>query len=101
MSKVYNPRLTAVKSILTAALDRIEMGWVKHTSRRTDPKTGSISYCASGAIQSVSRSTDYGYRATKALAKARRVENVMLWNDRPRTTKSDVVAAFKKAIAQA
>lgn len=100
MSNV-NFRLTSVKSILQAAVDRLQtVGWTKHMSRKTNSKGQVIGYCASGAINSVSRNNDYACRARYALEKLTRTHSIITYNDRASTRKSNVVSKFKTALAK-
>lgn len=99
--KTYpNPRLTAVSSILAAAIPRLEQGWVKGIQRDRDIETGHTSFCAMGAIASVSRDFDCERRAVKAVegVSDARFSGLITWNDEPERRKRDVIAAFKRAL---
>lgn len=97
-----NYRLTAVKSILQAAVNRLEtVGWCKgRTISRDVTKAGHpvIAYCAFGAINSVARSNDYALRAVLTLEQTNRLDSIVSYNDRKSTRKRDVVAKFKKTL---
>lgn len=100
MSNV-NFRLTSVKSILQAAVNRLEtIGWCKHRSSKTNSKGQVIAYCASGAINSVSRNNEYAYRAIDTLEKLTRTHSIITLNDRKSTRKSNIVAKFNTALAK-
>ncbi len=93
---VYNPRLRSVRSILTAAVERIEQGWTRNTMRREI--LGQPHFCSIGAIRSVARDSDAEFRARNALEHALGVPSLMDWNDQPHMRKRDVVRAIKSVI---
>lgn len=104
MKKISNPRLTSVKTILRAALKRLQtIGWCQRTSLRYNENDQVIAYCSRGAIYSVARSNEYSNRACEALQRSLGDEcwSLVYWNDQPSRHKSQVINAFKNAISKA
>lgn len=99
-SHSFRRRLTSPVSILTAALALIEQGWTKHAMHFENGR-GEHSFCSAGAVLAVSRTPVQSEAALGLLKQANRIDNVIDWNDRTRTTKSNVITAFKRAISRA
>jgi hypothetical protein len=95
---------STVKGILRGALAKIKKGW---TQGQFSKRTGKgRSYCAVGAMRSCSsnsiKGVDAVIQAKRLLVKANGIRwGIVDWNDQPRRTQADVIAAFKKAITLA
>lgn len=90
------------KTILKGALAKIKRGWCQG---RTYKPGRNPEYCVFGAIYSCSHTgLSGGYdlaadAAERTFYEANKINiSIALWNDNPYRKKSDVVAAFKKAI---
>lgn len=94
--KIYNPRYTSVKSIILAAIERIEQGWTRGIEQRTI--NGQEHFCAYGAIRSVARDLKAHNRAVDAVYLRLNISDISQWNDQPGMRKRDVVKGLKSII---
>lgn len=99
-STSYRRRLTSVSSILTAALALVEKGWTQYMDHRVVDGT-QHQFCSRGAIQAVSRTWQQAAAAEEMFTSAGRISSIVGFNDRPSTTKRQIVSKFRKAIARA
>jgi hypothetical protein len=82
--------------ILKKARERIAKGWTKGDMRKR-VKDG-MAYCALGAIKaSGAKAYAQAYPWLQAAVGGEEV-SVMIWNDSPKRTKGEVLAAFDRAI---
>lgn len=86
------------------AIDYIRKGWTKGAQARdrdgsnVDPKSScAVKWCAIGAISAVYQSKHKWADALTRLGVAIDTVNIAVWNDDPKRTKSEVLAAFRKA----
>jgi hypothetical protein len=96
--------------ILIAARGKIETSWTQHAAaknadgdRVAASSAEACSFCSAGALDSVCISLSEHYsqyvQAFSHLRQAAGAASVIEWNDDPKRTKAEVLAAFDKAIA--
>lgn len=86
------------------AIDYIRKGWTQGFSARNregcgvDPKSScAVKWCALGAISAAYQSRHKWADALTKLEVAVGTKGIGAWNDDPKRTKSEVLAAFRKA----
>lgn len=104
MSRKFTPYKPAKpSSILIDARKLVDAGWIKGELKRTHE--GKAYFCASGAIREAYWKTDdNGQASYKAREYAQHyTANLPMheYNDRPKTTKEDILWMFDWAIAEA
>lgn len=87
-------RHRTVRQVLVAARAAI----VKHGWHREVPIHTTKARCSWLAISDAAVTFQLALRAAKRLEKAMGIEEIVAWNDDPKRTKRQVLAAFDKAI---
>lgn len=97
--------MSAVADNLRRARALIESGWTQKEYARGKSGRGvnelgnaPVCFCALGAIRRVTRREWDNTEEAKALRAAILGRDIIDWNDAPRRTQADVLAAFDKAI---
>jgi hypothetical protein len=97
------------RNLLVRAKNKLVKGWIKGTEVGYNDKGKAVSYCATGAIHHAKISGTRSYNTQNAAASIARVTlgavipsrwygSITAWNDSPRRSKDQVIAAFDKAI---
>jgi hypothetical protein len=96
------------KEVLKKAKEKIEQGWCQHVIAKDREGTKvpadspeAIQWCSVGAIASIYAKQDVFITFTpeyNLILKVLKTESLAEWNDRPKRTIEEVLAAFDKAI---